>query len=202
MPTWRGANKSLILWYYYTFYWILLIYQWISAYLKLINYHILVQSRRWTILSSPKCHKIGRYKILQRFKIYKYIFFFNFDKNIWYLNNYIYIFKALSHYNQLINFNLGWLYSFKFRFNCNIHRYICVNITFNFDNNFIYCLCILFCYIFFNFFFYWRWYLFTSDVFYSSRAQILVFNTTSNGTARSRGPGAFAVYRGRTQAAY
>lgn len=190
----RGYFKDLKIWYYFLFYWILLFYNWIFIYFNFLNYQHQICRKRWVILSSPKCHKIGRYKILQATKLYKYIFLFKkviIPLNIGY---FIGLFQYLHTYNMLLNFNLGYLYAFNLSLPCIIYRYICVNIYIIGFSVTIYYLYIFFHFVFFNFFFDWYRYFLTSYVFYGFGAEIFSLNSTPHGPAGRRCTRPLAMY--------
>lgn len=190
----RGYLKCLNIWYYFLIYWLLLLYNWLFVYFKFLTYITQIYCKRWVILSSPKCHKVGRYKILQALKLYKYFFTFNYINKNLDITNFITFFKYLLNYNARLDFNLGYLYCFSLKLKCLIYRYICVYIHITYLFFILYNLFIFVYFIFCNFFSDWYRYFFTSYVFYGFRAQIFGLNTATYGAAGSWRAWSFAVY--------
>jgi hypothetical protein len=155
------------------FFWIFLFYRWIFYIYNPFEITTKAQQKRWVVLSSPKCHKIGRCPINQRYLHYTFLFHFFHDKYVVYsLNNLLTLFYWLGQQHNYYTHNFSILLNFSIYLRCLLFSFRCVcgYISFNHDNFDIY-LCGIYDYwIFYNFLSSVYRGIFTSYVFYSFRA--------------------------------
>jgi hypothetical protein len=103
------------------FFWFLLIYKWVYRVVKPLRFNYRVFNKMWTILSSPKCHKIGRYQLAHRYARYQFTFKFIDDAFYEYtLYDIFYIFTFLQRYQVFNTHNLISMISFSLYLRCRL----------------------------------------------------------------------------------
>jgi hypothetical protein len=105
-------------------FWLFIFYRWIFYIYNPFEVKVICKQKLWTILSSPKCHKIGRYQIVNRYLRYQFILHFFHDKYvIYYLNHILILYKYLIIRHKFFMHNFIDILNFKLSLNCLLYDF-------------------------------------------------------------------------------